>query len=67
MILNIISSFFASLIITGISYMDIEEKSMMIFVKNFVASFIVIFLSSIFLTSFSTNDILKMPVDSTIL
>lgn len=67
MILNIIVAFFSSLLITAISYMDAEEQSSMVFIKNFVSGFVIIVVGSIFLTSFVGKDMSNMPVDSTIL
>jgi len=69
MILNAVVAGISAMIITIIAYLDLsdEDQSKMIFIKNLVSSFIIIFLGSLFLGSLVGKDIGSLPVDGTIL
>jgi len=69
MILNAVVAGVSAMIITIISYLDLsdEDQSKMVFLKNLVMAFVIIFGGSLFLGSLNGKDIGSFPVDGTIL
>ena len=69
MILNAVVAGVSAMIITIISYLDLsdEDQSKMVFLKNLVMAFVIIFGGSLFLGSLAGKDIGSFPVDGTIL